>query len=445
VQQSGRRGREDEGQEEKPPQAAEIRVVAGSQSRKGAANSLQGLAVTGWFKWAAILLAVYLGYQLALIVGGWARTLMPIIVLVAFGAILAFLLAPLPRALERMGLPRTLAIVAVYVVIFLAIGGAAYGVATGIAPQVRGLSESLPAYERQAETALVQIDSWAQQHGLPLNLSQGGRGISAFISSSTGSVAGLVKGAFGVFAGVVDALVGVLVVFVLGFFFLHDGDRIIGGGRRLLPEAARPKYDFVWEALATVVGGYIRAQLLMALIIGCLAALGSWLVGIHAWLVIGLAALVLELVPLIGALVAALIAVIIALFQGGLLLGLATVVVFIVIHVIEGYILGPRIQGTRVHMHPLGSFLAMLVGIKVAGILGALFAVPLAGLLNVMMQAVYYYIRAQQPEMFGLSPAERRLGWMKARYDLRRAEKAMLFTRLRERMRELIPRQQNEP
>jgi predicted PurR-regulated permease PerM len=441
VQQSGPRGKQEAEEEEKPAQAADIRVVPGRQSRKGALTALEGLAVSGWIKWAAILLAIYLGYQLALVVGGWARTLMPIIVLVAFGAILAFLLAPLPRALERLGLPRMLAIIAVYLALFLAIAGAAYGIATGIAAQVRGLSESLPTYERQAETALVQIDGWAQQHGLALNLSAGGRGISGFISSSTGSVAGLVKGVFGVFAGVVDAIVGVLVVFVLGFFFLHDGDRIIAGGRRLLPEAARPKYDFVWEALSTVVGGYIRAQLLMALIIGCLAALGTLIVGIHAWLVIGLAALVLELVPLIGALVAALIAVIIALFQGGLLLGVATVVVFIVIHIIEGYILGPRIQGTRVHMHPLGSFLAMLVGIKVAGILGALFAVPLAGLLNVMVQALYYYMRAQQPEMFGLSPAERRMGWLKARQDLRRAEEAMLFTRIRERIRGLIPQQ----
>jgi predicted PurR-regulated permease PerM len=231
------------------------------------------------------------------------------------------------------------------------------------------------------------------------------------------------------FAGVVDVVIGVLLVFVIGFYLLRDGDRLRQGARQLLPTAARPKYDFVCEALSTVVGGYIRAQLLMATIIGVLAGIGCLILGVHFAIVIGVLAFALELVPFVGALTAAVVAVLFALLQS-FHLAVEVVILFIVIHIVEGYLLGPRITGKRVHLHPLAALLAMVLGIKVAGILGALFAVPLAGLVNVLVRALYYDIRAQRPEQFGSRPADRWGGWKKAWAQLRARRQESTFPRL---------------
>jgi predicted PurR-regulated permease PerM len=132
----------------------------------------------------------------------------------------------------------------------------------------------------------------------------------------------------------------------------------------------------------------VRGQSLMSLIIGSYTALSLSLLGVHYAVVIGVAAFLLEFVPIIGAVIAMLLAVAVALLQGPLLAALAGVTGLLG-HALEAYIIGPRVAGHVTKLHPLVAMAALLIGAEVGGILGALFAVPLAAIANIFLGALY--------------------------------------------------------
>jgi predicted PurR-regulated permease PerM len=126
----------------------------------------------------------------------------------------------------------------------------------------------------------------------------------------------------------------------------------------------------------------------MSLIIGSYTALTLTVLGVHYAIVIGVAAFLLEFVPIIGAIVAMALGVVVALLQGPLLAALAGVAGLLG-HALEAYIIGPRIAGHVTKLHPLVAMAALLIGAEVAGVLGALFAVPLAAIANIFLGAFY--------------------------------------------------------
>jgi predicted PurR-regulated permease PerM len=203
----------------------------------------------------------------------------------------------------------------------------------------------------------------------------------------------------------IESLVYVIIVLVIAFWIAKDGRTMRESMVQNLPVRLRDRAIFVLDAAGLVMGGYLRAQLVLALIIGSLAATGTWLLGVHFPLVIGLAAFVFELVPMVGPLAGGAVGVTIALFQAPRL-ALLTAAWFIVIHILEGYILAPRVTGKFVRLHPLVAFVALLTGLQVGGFLGALFAVPIASLGNVILTAIYRDYRAREPSEFsGKAPA----------------------------------------
>lgn len=375
-----------------------------------------------WLRWAAILLTVFLAYQLAVVASGIFLRLLPVVLLVVFGALLAFLLAPLVRRLEGVGLNRTLAALLVYLAILILVVGAASVLSGPASTQLANLVKRTPQYLEQARQGLGALDRWGAQHGLP-NL-----GLSNAIQPGaiSVSVAGnVLSGAVGIVTTFASSILNVVIVFVIGFYLLRDGPTLRARLRQVLPVHYRARYDFVGDALSFVVGGYVRAQVTMAVIIGTLAGVGTWLLGVPYPAVIGITVGLLELIPIVGALLGSLLAIAIALFTSADL-ALLVIGYFIVIHFLEAYVLGPRITGVRVNLHPLVALLAMLVGIELAGLLGALFAVPLAGLANVFVRAFYLDLRAQNPSAFGSLPTAtaRTTGWRRvwAQLRLRRAE-----------------------
>ncbi len=368
-----------------------------------------------WVRWAAILLTIFLAYQLLVVAGGMVHRLLPVFLLIVFAALLAFMLAPLVKALERLGFDRTVAALTVYLAILILVAGGATLLSGPASRQMANLIEGYPGYLAQAHDALAGLDRWATEHGLPpLNLGDlvQAKGITAV------QARGLLTGAVGIFTTIAGSLINVVLVFVIGFYLLRDGDRIRSRVRNLLPEGVRAKYDFATEALAFVVGGYVRAQVTMAIIIGSLAGVGTGLLGVRYPTVIGLVVGLLELIPIAGALLGSLLAIGIALLQS-FDLALKVALYFLAIHFLEAYVLGPRITGVRVDLHPLVALLSMLIGIEIAGLVGALFAVPLAGLINVFVRAFYWDFRAHNPQAFGGSPAAPTAGWRRAWTQLR--------------------------
>ena len=184
-------------------------------------------------------------------------------------------------------------------------------------------------------------------------------------------------------------------MFVLGFYLLLDGPRLRHQLLRLAPPRSRGWIFVVEAAFRNVVGGYLRGQLLVALLIGVSAGVGCWLLGAPFPVVIGVLSGLLELVPMLGPILATIVAVVITLPQGFPQV-LWVLLLFIGIHQVEINILAPRIAGHAVGLHPAAALIALLVGFEVGGVLGALVAVPVAGILYVLAWAIYWE-RSGQP------------------------------------------------
>src|SRR5256712_7793962 len=325
-----------------------------------------------WLRWAAALLTIFLAYQLLVIASGIFVRLLPIVLLVVFGALLAFLLAPLVRRLEAIGLAATPAALLVYLAILIIVVATASLLSVPASTQLANLVNRTPQSLDQARQGLGALDTWAVQHGLP------NPGLSNAIQPGAISVAvagSVLSGAVGIVTTFASSILNVVIVFVIGFYLLRDGPTLRGRLRQALPVHYRARYDFVGDALSFVVGGYVRAQVTMAVIIGTLAGVGTWLLGVPYPVVIGITVGLLELIPIVGALLGSLLAIAIALFTS-VDLALLVIGYFIVIHFLEAYVLGPRITGVRVNLHPPAALPAVPGGIEVGRLPGARFAVP---------------------------------------------------------------------
>jgi hypothetical protein len=156
--------------------------------------------------------------------------------------------------------------------------------------------------------------------------------------------------------------------------------------------------------LQRVVGGYIRGQLILSTLIGLLVGLGMALFRLPYAVLLGVMAFILEFIPIIGVFISGAACVLIALTQGWFL-AVLVLAYFVVVHIIEGDIVGPRVVGRAVGVHPVVSMFALLAGADLFGIWGALFAAPLAGLVQAVLAEVWHEWRQthanQFPEQFG--------------------------------------------
>src|SRR5437588_10374050 len=165
--------------------------------------------------------------------------------------------------------------------------------------------------------------------------------------------------------------------------------------RKLFP-GREEVYDFTLLALGTTVREYARGQLTMSLVMGPYTGVAMTLIGVPYAVLLGILTFFLGFLPLFGAPIGMGLAVVIALVFKGPLVALLALVAALGGHAIEAYILGPRVTGSATRIHPLVAMAALLIGAELGGILGALFGVPIAALLNVFLGAFYRARRGEE-------------------------------------------------
>ncbi len=347
-----------------------------------------------WVRAAAILVTIFVGVQLLGIVQSVLGALLTVLLYVLFGAVIAFIAGPIVQALEdRVHVPRTAAIVLTLLAGVAVLAGIGYLIATPIVNEASQLSKQGPALIKQVNDILTTVRTQLAAHGIQLS----GNGVSTTISSDVSSrVAGIL---LNVVTSTLTIALDILVTLVVAFWMLKDGEHLRAGIVNLLPGRVRSEADFAFDAFGVVVGGYVRGQLVMAAIVGVLAGLGCWVIGVPYPIVVAIAAGTFELVPLVGAFVGGAVAILLALTKNPAT-ALWALLLFVVIHVIEGYLLAPRIQARFVRLHPLVTILALFAGIELGGFLGALVAVPLASLAAVFIRAAMGDARTTHPEVF---------------------------------------------
>jgi len=238
--------------------------------------------------------------------------------------------------------------------------------------QARELWQALPGYGDRARLALV-ARGW-----LPRNWSWSGA--LANIPSSELAVTGLV----GAFESVLGGLAALATIVVLPYYLLVEADDLQAGFLRLVPADRRERLERVTDDVTLKVGAWLGSQMLLCLIIGALASLSMWLIGVPYFYVLGLIAGLGELVPVVGPLMAAALAMI-----AGWAVSTETMVVvagyFAAQQVFENYVLIPRIMQKRVGVSAVTVIVALLVGTELLGVVGALLAVPTAAIVQVVL------------------------------------------------------------
>ena len=357
-------------------------------------------AETSGSKWArrrdialVILVWIAIAYVIFMAAGHIIRTILLLII----AALLAYALAPGVKLLERV-MPRFLAILIMYIVVLGLISLLIYFIVS-TALQQAGTLTTFVTYWLTPKTngQLTPLEQTLQSFGISQSQIVSARNqIIASTESFAGSAVPLLTGFF-------DFLLDVVVVAVLSIYFLIDGGRMTQWFRTNMPQAAQS--NFLLDTFQRVVGGYIRGQFLLSLLIGVLVGGGLTLFHVPYALLLGVLAFILEFIPILGTLVSGLICTLIALTQGWLI-ALGVLVYFIVVHILEGDVVGPRIVGKAVGLHPIVSIAALIAGAELFGIVGALFASPIAGVLQALIIALWIHWRETRPEEFEEAKAQ---------------------------------------
>src|SRR5947209_10020698 len=199
--------------------------------------------------------------------------------------------------------------------------------------------------------------------------------------------------------GLVGAVLDVILVAVISIYLLAGGSRVSDWLRRNMPDQQQGRMRFLLDTLQRVVGGYIRGQVLLCGLVGVLVGVGMQVIGVPFALLLGVLAFVLEFVPVLGTLVSGTICVLLALTKGWVI-AVIVLVYFVVVHVLEGDVVGPRIVGKTIGLNPVVSLAALIAGAELFGIAGALLASPVAGVLQALLIAIWLEWRETHPNEF---------------------------------------------
>jgi predicted PurR-regulated permease PerM len=209
----------------------------------------------------------------------------------------------------------------------------------------------------------------------------------------------------GVVTGLLAAILDAVLVLVLSLYFLVAGPRIVIWLGQSAPTLQRARVVGALAAVQRVLGGYLRGQLILSTLVGTLVGGGMYFLQVPYAVLLGLLAFLLEFIPTLGTVLSGVICVLVALTQGWVL-ALIVLGYFVLIHVLEGYVVAPRVLAKAVGLHPAVSIIALLVGAELLGVWGALFAAPAAGLLQVLLTSLWQGWRHDHPLQYPLAPTQ---------------------------------------
>ena len=335
--------------------------------------------------WLAVGVAIVLAY--------YFRDLLS---LVGAAFAVAYLLDPLVLRLERLRVPRPLAIVLVLTVIGVVFTLVIWFVVPDIVRQLTDLLTSLPRKLRDqwipsANNLLVSLrqryrvripvtaESWLAQAGV-----------------RTDEIArrslGMVQSAADVSLSIIEKVLESVIVGAMAFYLLLDYHRLLDGVVELVPRRAKDDFSRIASKVNAALGRYVRGQALAMLILGTLFAVGLTALKVPAGAGIGILAGLLTVVPYVGFFLALTVSALLALLDGGTGACLAVVGYMVFVHLIDITFVTPRIIGGSIGLSPVWVILALLAGGKVMGFVGLLAAIPVASVLRVLVgEAVDFY------------------------------------------------------
>ncbi|HSK98001.1 MAG TPA: AI-2E family transporter [Euzebyales bacterium] len=324
-------------------------------------------AALGW-RWLVVVAALY-------VLGQAASYVAAVVIPMAVALLLAALLSPAVHRLQVHGVPRGVATALVMIGGLAALGGVLTFV---VATFVRGV----PALAAQISTSVATIANWLTTGPLQLSAEQLSGVQAQVLATLNANQSAITSGALTTAATLGETVTQMLLVVFVLIFFLHGGPGIWQFLLGVIPDEVRTRVDVAGRRGVAALVSYVRATAVVAVVDAVAIGIGLAVLGVP--LAVPLAARVFlgAFVPINGAVVAGGVALLVALVANGPVAALIVLGIIIAIMQLEGHVLQPLLLGRAVKLHPLAVVLAIATGLVVAGIAGALFAVPLLAVLN---------------------------------------------------------------
>src|SRR3954447_5283321 len=319
---------------------------------------------------AAVLVLLYLVYIV--------RSVLTLVFIAGF---LALALGPAVDFFQRRGMPRSLAIISTYLSIFMAIVGVGLLIVPPVVNGVNDLSRDIPGYVRDLRKS-KQFRKYDNRYHISKKLNEQ----SAKLPSRLGDAAGALQS---VTVGVFSALVQLVTVLTMTFFFLQQGKGMVRNALRLRGPETEERLAPIAEEIYRSTAGYVAGNLIISFIAGLTAYVTMELLGVPFAVPLAVLMAFLDLIPLIGASI------------GGVAIGMVTAfndfptdtiiwaIVFIVYQQVENNVLQPVVYRNTVNVNPLLVIVAILIGSKLLGVLGALVAIPVAASIQIIVRSLW--------------------------------------------------------
>jgi predicted PurR-regulated permease PerM len=318
------------------------------------------------------------------------------IVILILSMAVAFLLTPAVDLLTRYHVPRLVATFVAYILVLAVVGGVVYALVFSFIQQTLTFSNTVITFASNVPQTFANIITILEkQGGIPATNIDAA--IGQIQSQATDFARSLATNALNFVLILTGAVVNIVVIIVISFYLTLDGKRIRDGIIGIIPKRSLPHIMLFEDALNRVVGNYIRGQLTLAIIIGIMASIVCVITGLKDFaLIVGVMAFLFETIPMVGPVLASLPAIAISLLlPAPFPRTFYIIAAFVIIQVIESNILGPRIVGHAVGLHPVASILALIVFAKLFGPFGALIATPIVAAIWVVIASLYRSIRGE--------------------------------------------------
>ncbi|KOO47082.1 AI-2E family transporter [Priestia koreensis] len=354
------------------------------------------------FEILLIVLIIFVSTQISFIfkpVGTFVSTLFFPVLISGF---LYFLFIPIVRLLEKIKIPKALAIIILYAIFvgLVTLLGALVGPA--LSKQVTDLADNMPQYVDQIRTLVNDLSNskgfkWLVTQDY-VSIEKVENSLVDFFSNFTKNITSSLATIFGVITNI--TLTIVTVPFIL-FYMLKDGHKFPKALIRFLPQSYRKQgltiIDDTGETLAT----YIQGQIIVCIFVGVCTYIGYLIIGLPYGLVLAILGAITNIIPYVGPFIGAAPAVVIGLF-GSPTLAILVIVVIVVVQQLDGNFISPLVIGKRLDLHPLTIIIILLVAGNLAGILGMILGVPVYAVSKTIVLNIAKFVKLRSQYKKGL-------------------------------------------
>src|SRR3954452_4830754 len=332
-----------------------------------------GLRASAAWTWRVVVVAGGI-YLLLLLLAQFKVLVVPVLV----ALLVVALIKPLADlGVRRLGLAPALAAILTILVVLLVLVGL-----IGLVGQQ--VATGFPDLQQQSGQGIQDVRNWLADGPLHVSGAQLNTWIDQAQQSMSSNSSRLVSGALGVASTAADVGSGLFIALFSTFFFLSGGSRIWDFVVGLFPRGARPRVQGAAVRAWATLTAYVRATVIVAAVDAIGIGLGAAILGVPLAVPIAVLVFLGSFVPIVGALVTGVVAVLVALVSKGFVVAVIMLAVVIAVQQLEAHVLQPFLLGRAVEVHPLAVILAIGAGVLVAGIVGALFAVPLVAVGHVV-------------------------------------------------------------